>query len=356
MVEVLEHDRDELLDTRHPPAGQWESSDQEEEPAWQRSPSLDIDDEDTDELFGGGLYKSRKLKETILLNEQELQRNGTPFYKPDLLRGIDEESSCEESEGTSENRRTPQPVIAAHNLLREQGGCATPKTGTEQDAFVCDTPEPTDEDRPGLHRSRSAPLPVLLQLSTTTSSGNPNAISTNSSSHHLSADMLPSALAVSHSDSTKRNSSHGLTPSASFSNNSSNNNSDYFSSMLTRRASNAGATDEFSERMRTAAVMLAQLAEQSKRDVGGRRSGASKSSSAAAAINKGKLEEIRERIIREMMALEEERMLRVNAEGVPVNGGGSGGEGGGGEMIEDERDLMNVVKKDKDDPSGKCRV
>ncbi|RKP09988.1 kinase-like domain-containing protein, partial [Thamnocephalis sphaerospora] len=77
----------------------------------------------------------------------------------------------------------------------------------------------------------------------------------------------------------------------------------------------AAGPDEFSERMRTAAVMLAQLAEQSKRD------GA-----------------IRERIIREMMALEEERILKMKTEGV------SSGI--------DERDLMNVIKKDKDDPSA----
>ncbi|CAG8456006.1 7775_t:CDS:10 [Ambispora leptoticha] len=113
--------------------------------------------------------------------------------------------------------------------------------------------------------------------------------------------------------------------------------------VMNRRQSNSA--DEFAERMRTAAVMLAQLntAQQGR------------TSTAAGASNttpktKADTEAIRQKIIKEMMTLEEERMLKMTTEGVISGVGGNGGEGGGGEMLEDEKLVLNAVNKD--DPSA----
>lgn len=112
--------------------------------------------------------------------------------------------------------------------------------------------------------------------------------------------------------------------------------------VLSRRGSHTHQ-DEFSERMRTAAVMLAQLAQTSKKDVGKMVKAAPDSGGAKSVFI---ADEIREKIIKEMMALEEKRQLKIKVEGMS----GVGGEGTG-ETLEDE--LIHVVKKDKDDPSGK---
>ncbi|CAG8464975.1 6279_t:CDS:10 [Ambispora gerdemannii] len=123
----------------------------------------------------------------------------------------------------------------------------------------------------------------------------------------------------------------------------SESNTEYLKEVMNRRLSNSA--DEFAERMRTAAVMLAQLntAQQGR------------TSTVAGASNttpktKADTEAIRQKIIKEMMTLEEERMLKMTTEGVTSGVGGSGGEGGGGEMLEDEKLVLNAVNKD--DPSA----
>lgn len=111
---------------------------------------------------------------------------------------------------------------------------------------------------------------------------------------------------------------------------------------------------EFAERMRTAAIMLAQLQQQS---VAMKLAPASSSSSGnKSAANRTKLvtEGIRQRIIKEMMALEEHRMAKMKVEGVEGGIGGGGGEGAGGSMLEDENRVALVVNKE--DPSGKIDV
>ncbi|RIB04011.1 kinase-like domain-containing protein [Gigaspora rosea] len=116
-------------------------------------------------------------------------------------------------------------------------------------------------------------------------------------------------------------------------------NSQYFKQVINRRQSNSA--DEFAERMRTAAVMLAQLnAAQQVR-----------TSSTGETIQRTRAdtEAIRKKIISEMMGLEEERMLKITTQGV-TSVVGNGGEGGGGEMLEDERRVLIAVNKD--DPSA----
>jgi hypothetical protein len=307
LVEVLEQEHHENKhESTVQQVGRWENTDLEEESTCQRSPSLDIDDENTDELFGGSYYKSQKLKEIASTKENK----DAPLYTPELLLRREGDTSSDEQE-TSEPlgvrlKKSHLAVVEADHTRTVNG-----------------------QTRPPIQRTNSAPSHPL-QTSVTA----PAAINS------LGRSFANTSL--SRHESFNRPLTRAET----------DNNGDYFSTVLARRTSNAGATDEFSERMRTAAVMLAQLAEQSKREGGGRRAGASKGTTTAV-TGKGKLEEIRERIIREMMALEEERLQKLNTEGVSSTISGSGGEGGGGEMIENERDLMNVVKQDKDDPSGK---
>jgi hypothetical protein len=271
--------------------GRWEAEEKPiEVPPRQRSPSLDIDDEDTDALFGGAFYKSRKLREQNAAKDQ--QDDADTLYKPDLLQGTaDDTASSNEDNGStraldvsSSGEKHTAPSIAQRAMARLHASSTVP------------------------HASMSAPV-----------------------SPHISTGHGSSTGSLASSDA----------------------NHEYFNRVIARRASNSAGTDEFSERMRTAAVMLAQLAEQSKRE-NGRKSHSGKASSAGGG-SKGKLatQAIRERIVREMTALEEERLRKMHTEGVSSGMGGSGGEGGGGEMIEDERNLMNVIKKDKDDPSGK---
>ncbi|CAG8677607.1 1939_t:CDS:2, partial [Acaulospora colombiana] len=117
-------------------------------------------------------------------------------------------------------------------------------------------------------------------------------------------------------------------------------NSRYLKQVINRRQSNSA--DEFAERMRTAAVMLAQLnAAQQVR-----------TSSTGETIQRTKAdtEAIRRKIISEMMCLEEERMTKMKTQGVLSVVGANGGEGGGGEMLEDEIRVLNAVNKD--DPSA----
>lgn len=109
--------------------------------------------------------------------------------------------------------------------------------------------------------------------------------------------------------------------------------------------------NEFAERMRTAAIMLAQLQQQSVANKLAPVLSSSSANKSAAARSKLVTEGIRQRIIKEMMALEEQRMAKMRVEGVEGGIGGGGGEGAGGSMLEDETRVALVVNKE--DPSGK---
>ncbi|CAG8475981.1 585_t:CDS:10 [Diversispora eburnea] len=117
-------------------------------------------------------------------------------------------------------------------------------------------------------------------------------------------------------------------------------NSQYLKQVINRRQSNSA--DEFAERMRTAAVMLAQLnvAQQTRTSPTGE----------TIQRTKADTEAIRKKIINEMMGLEEERMMKMKTQGVLSGVGANGGEGGGGEMLEDETRVLSAVNKD--DPSA----
>ena len=132
----------------------------------------------------------------------------------------------------------------------------------------------------------------------------------------------------------------------------SRSNEAYLQTVLKRRASNSA--DDFAEKMRTAAVMLAQLSQQqAAQQAGAGANGNARVSSQSRSSIKAKatsVEDIRAKIIKEMMALEEQRMQRMKLEGVSSGVGGGGGEGAGSEMLEDERKVMANVTTD--DPSG----
>lgn len=137
----------------------------------------------------------------------------------------------------------------------------------------------------------------------------------------------------------------------------SHSNEAYLQTVLKRRASNSA--DDFAEKMRTAAVMLAQLSQQqAAQQAGAGANGTSRTSAQSRSSIKAKatsVEDIRAKIIKEMMALEEQRMQRMKIEGVSSGVGGGGGEGAGSEMLEDERKVMANVATD--DPSGEdCYV
>ncbi|KAG0294960.1 Phosphatidylinositol 4-kinase pik1alpha (PI4-kinase)(PtdIns-4-kinase) [Linnemannia gamsii] len=131
----------------------------------------------------------------------------------------------------------------------------------------------------------------------------------------------------------------------------SRSNEAYLQTVLKRRASNSA--DDFAEKMRTAAVMLAQLSQQqAAQQAGAGANGNARVSSQSRSSIKAKansVEDIRAKIIKEMMALEEQRMQRMKLEGVSSGVGGGGGEGAGSEMLEDERKVMANVATD--DPS-----
>jgi len=131
----------------------------------------------------------------------------------------------------------------------------------------------------------------------------------------------------------------------------SRSNEAYLQTVLRRRASNSA--DDFAEKMRTAAVMLAQLNQQQAAQLTPGANNTSRSSAQSRSAIKAKatsVEDIRAKIIKEMMALEEQRMQRMKVEGVSSGVGGGGGEGAGSEMLEDERKVMANVTTD--DPSG----
>ncbi|KAI8577177.1 hypothetical protein K450DRAFT_253221 [Umbelopsis ramanniana AG] len=107
---------------------------------------------------------------------------------------------------------------------------------------------------------------------------------------------------------------------------------------------------EFAERMRTAAIMLAQLQQQSVAIKLAPASSSSSGNKSAAARTKLVTEGIRQRIIKEMMALEDQRMAKMRVEGVEGGIGGGGGEGAGSSMLDDESRVALVVNKE--DPSA----
>ncbi|KAI7885089.1 hypothetical protein K492DRAFT_234424 [Lichtheimia hyalospora FSU 10163] len=108
----------------------------------------------------------------------------------------------------------------------------------------------------------------------------------------------------------------------------------------------------YAERMRTAAIMLAQLQQNAHTA-----SPAPGKGNAPSAKSRQNTEEIRQRIIKEMMALEEQRMAAMKngdvSSGVvegPSPGTTAAAGAAAGEIIEDEQLVQWVV--DKDDPSA----
>lgn len=116
---------------------------------------------------------------------------------------------------------------------------------------------------------------------------------------------------------------------------------EHLSSRDSRR--NSRSADNYAERMRTAAVMLAQL-----------QLPTTSNTTAVTPKSKHGTEQIRQRIIKEMIALEDQRMAKMKTEGVSSGVGGGGGEGAGGDMLEDEQRIAWVVNKE--DPSGNIYV
>ncbi|KAI8343325.1 kinase-like domain-containing protein [Chlamydoabsidia padenii] len=125
-----------------------------------------------------------------------------------------------------------------------------------------------------------------------------------------------------------------------------------------RRRQSSPSLDDHAERMRTAAVMLAQLQQNTY------------SSSSAAAVaasgsngevfaktllsnggiqNRQGTEQIRQKIIKEMLALEDQRMEKMKKEGAS-DSMGENGQGTCPELLEDERYVAQVVNKE--DPSA----
>lgn len=95
--------------------------------------------------------------------------------------------------------------------------------------------------------------------------------------------------------------------------------------------------EEFAEKMKTAAILLAQLQKDHPQQ-----------ENTTLRIS---TDGIRQKIITEMMALEDDRMEKMALEGVDSGIGGGGGEGAGNEgKIDDESRVAMVVNKE--DPSG----
>jgi phosphatidylinositol 4-kinase len=92
--------------------------------------------------------------------------------------------------------------------------------------------------------------------------------------------------------------------------------------------------DEFAEKMKTAAILLAQLQLDHQEP-----------------STRSSTDGIRQKIIQEMMALEDDRMEKMAMEGVDSGVGGGGGEGAGSDKLDDEQRVAIVVNKE--DPSGK---
>ncbi|CAO3702110.1 unnamed protein product [Rhizopus stolonifer] len=100
---------------------------------------------------------------------------------------------------------------------------------------------------------------------------------------------------------------------------------------------NSKSADNYAERMRTAAVLLAQLQQGVNTIQTNQR-------------HKQGTEQIRQKVIREMTALEEQRMKKMKTEGVGSGIGGGEGEGAESDLLEDEQHVAWVVNKE--DPSA----
>ncbi|CEP18105.1 hypothetical protein [Parasitella parasitica] len=156
-------------------------------------------------------------------------------------------------------------------------------------------------------------------------SNHKSAMSTSSSTTTVSSSSSSSSsIIISRSQNDKRSSTPVKVTVLNTNDSSRSNNS-------SRR--NSRSADDYAERMRTAAVMLAQLQPPN-----------------TAAPYKQNTDQIRQRIIKEMIALEEQRMQKMKTEGVGSGVGGGGGEGAGGDMLEDEQRIAWVVNKE--DPSA----
>ncbi|KAI9305870.1 kinase-like domain-containing protein [Cunninghamella echinulata] len=137
------------------------------------------------------------------------------------------------------------------------------------------------------------------------------------------------------------------------------------SSTSTTPSSRRQSIDNYAERMRTAAVMLAQLQQNSSTSLflsgsgggngGNGGIGGSGESRRSSSQNRQGTEQIRQKIIKEMLALEEQRMEKMKKEGVSDGNHVSGGQGEGeaaadSDLLEDENYVNQVVKKE--DPSA----
>ncbi|KAI8089601.1 uncharacterized protein BX664DRAFT_137732 [Halteromyces radiatus] len=113
------------------------------------------------------------------------------------------------------------------------------------------------------------------------------------------------------------------------------------------RTSIPSSLDDHAERMRTAAVMLAQLQQNSssaQASAGG--FGTADMTKSILSTPRQGTEQIRQKIIKEMLALEDQRMEKMKKEGVS---GGVDDDDGGNELLDDERYVAQVVNKE--DPS-----
>ncbi|KAI8059863.1 hypothetical protein BC940DRAFT_171161 [Gongronella butleri] len=110
--------------------------------------------------------------------------------------------------------------------------------------------------------------------------------------------------------------------------------------------------DNYAERMRTAAVMLAQLQQPGAgAPSAGNASGTrTPTSDKRLSGSRNGTEQIRQKIIREMLALEELRMEKMKSEGVSSGVGVDGGEGAGTELLQDESYVNKLVRRE--DPSA----
>ncbi|KAI8076230.1 hypothetical protein BDF21DRAFT_464623 [Thamnidium elegans] len=110
---------------------------------------------------------------------------------------------------------------------------------------------------------------------------------------------------------------------------------------LSHSRRNSRSADNYAERMRTAAVMLAQL-----------QLPATNTTTAVTPKSKQGTEQIRQRIIKEMIALEEQRMTKMKTEGVGSGVGGGGGEGAGGDMLVCLPSKLSIFHLHQDNPEN----
>ncbi|CAO3586710.1 unnamed protein product [Absidia cylindrospora] len=123
-----------------------------------------------------------------------------------------------------------------------------------------------------------------------------------------------------------------------------------------KRRPSSPSLDDHAERMRTAAVMLAQLQQNTSTAtaaagaataaVGATGEPLTKTLLSSTAQQRQGTEQIRQKIIKEMLALEDQRMEKMKKEGATNGGDGEGSE----QRLEDERYVAQVVNKE--DPSA----